>query len=331
TTAAARLEAAFDVRSNQIMTQIGQVAGVRRGLVGVAGLVALLAALIAALYGERNRRLTEALAVRAEQEASLRKIAATLTATEDLPTALALIAEAAAATAGAEAAYIERVVEGEGRTAEVIAAVGPGAPAVGARHPYRGSMTEAATGPGGVRLVADLRTDECGEGGGGPRGRWTGGAVPCAAPGATAQRERAGRVGRAAAEAGGAGRLAGRAQTAADPGQPHIADTVARGAVPARAGGAGRGGAAHGDRGVEAADPGGGGAADAGGRDHRGGGLGARPDRQPEDGPDLARTAEPRRAHRTVPSVEGVARRWAPVHATGAAARSVPGGGQGHR
>jgi len=164
TTAAARLEAAFDVRSNQIMTQIGQVAGVRRGLVGVAGLVALLAALIAALYGERNRRLTEALAVRAEQEASLRKIAATLTATEDLPTALALIAEAAAATAGAEAAYIERVVEGEGRTAEVIAAVGPGAPAVGARHPYRGSMTEAATGPGGVRLVADLRTDECGEG-----------------------------------------------------------------------------------------------------------------------------------------------------------------------
>src|SRR5690606_35862132 len=107
--------------------------------------------------------LTEALAVRAEQETSLRKIAASLTATEDLPTALERLAEAAAATAGAEAAYIERVAVGDARTAEVIAAVGPGVPPVGARHAYRGSVTEAATGPGGVRLVPDLRADECGE------------------------------------------------------------------------------------------------------------------------------------------------------------------------
>jgi len=163
TTAATRLEAAFDVQSDQLMTQTAQIARVRRGLVGVGGLVALLAALIAALYGARNRRLTEALAVRAEQEASLRKIAASLTAMEDLPTALERIAEAAAATAGAEAAFIERVVLNDARTAEVIASFGPGAPPIGARHAYRGSVTEAATALGGVRLVADLRTDECGK------------------------------------------------------------------------------------------------------------------------------------------------------------------------
>lgn len=171
-TAAARLEAAFDAQSTQLMTQSGQIARVRRGLVGVAGLVALLAALVAALYGERNRRLTEALAVRAEQEASLRRIAATLTATEDLPAALTRIAEAAAATAGAEAAYIEHIAVGDARTAEVMAAVGRGAPPVGARHAYRGSGTEAASRSQGVRLVADLRSDEYGEGLciGGPEG-----------------------------------------------------------------------------------------------------------------------------------------------------------------
>lgn len=163
TTAAARLEAAFDARSHQLMTQTGQIARFRRVLVGVAGLIALMAAVVAALYGERTRELTEALAARAEQEASLRKIAANLTATEDLPAALKLIAEAAAATAGAEAAYIEHVADEGARTAEVIAAVGPGAPPVGTRHPYRGSVTEAVTGGRAVRFVADLKTDErCG-------------------------------------------------------------------------------------------------------------------------------------------------------------------------
>ena len=172
TTAAARLEATLNARANRLITQSGQIARMRRVLVGAAGVVALLAALVAALYGERNRRLTETLALRAEQEASLRKIAANLTATEDLPTALHLLVQAAAATAGAEAAYIERVVVDDAKTAEVMAAVGPGVPPVGARHPYRGSVTEAAAGPGGARLVADLRSDGCGEGLriGGPEG-----------------------------------------------------------------------------------------------------------------------------------------------------------------
>src|SRR5690606_10551493 len=103
-------------------------------------------------------------AVRAEQEANLRKIAAKLTATEDLPAALRQIAKAAAATAGAEGAYIEHLVVGNARTAEVIAAVGRGAPPVGARHAYLGSVTEAAARSQGVWLVADLRSDEYGEG-----------------------------------------------------------------------------------------------------------------------------------------------------------------------
>src|SRR5690606_15641929 len=81
---AARLETAFDARAKQLMAQNVEIERARQGLVGLAGLVALLAAVVAAVYGGRNRRLAEALAVRAEQEASLREIAAKLTATEDL-------------------------------------------------------------------------------------------------------------------------------------------------------------------------------------------------------------------------------------------------------
>ncbi|HEY8470165.1 MAG TPA: PAS domain-containing protein, partial [Longimicrobiales bacterium] len=68
----ARLEATLDSRVMRLMAEIRAIEALRRWLIGVGALVALLAALVAVWFSERSRRLTEELdarrSARLEQE-----------------------------------------------------------------------------------------------------------------------------------------------------------------------------------------------------------------------------------------------------------------------
>lgn len=90
-------------------------------------------------------------------EALLRDSIAMLTGEQIHPQALSRIALNAARCARADAAFIER--SDEARTeVEVVAGVGTGAPAVGTRIPFDGSMTDAIVRAGTPELIVDLGT-----------------------------------------------------------------------------------------------------------------------------------------------------------------------------
>lgn len=87
------------------------------------------------------RRANEELEARAAEERALRAVAERLTAAVHVPEVMQQIAAGALVVSGAAGAYVERVISREGDV-EVLGTAGEGAPPVGTRVPYPGSLTE---------------------------------------------------------------------------------------------------------------------------------------------------------------------------------------------
>jgi len=94
---------------------------------------------------DRLRKANEELESRAAEERALRKVAERLTAATQVPDVMQQIAAGAIVVSGAAGAYVERVVSPEGEV-EVLGVAGEGAPPVGTRVPYPGSLTEEIVG-----------------------------------------------------------------------------------------------------------------------------------------------------------------------------------------
>jgi signal transduction histidine kinase/CHASE3 domain sensor protein len=114
----------------------------------VLAFLALISAVVVLRIGRSYR-------LRAQEEAELRAAAFSLTEVTEAEDVLRRIAGIAARTDRGESSYVERL-DLESREIEVVASVGSGAPPVGARAPYPGSLTEEAIHSGSPEVVADL-------------------------------------------------------------------------------------------------------------------------------------------------------------------------------
>ena len=103
-------------------------------------LLALLSVAAVGWLGRRLRRLARSLRYRIDDEVTLRKVARSLSAALTVREVAQQVASSALETARALGAYLELVRDGE---VEVVAASGIGAPAVGLRVAFPGSLTEA--------------------------------------------------------------------------------------------------------------------------------------------------------------------------------------------
>ncbi|MCI0433424.1 MAG: GAF domain-containing protein, partial [Gemmatimonadetes bacterium] len=126
-------------------------------LTGLAAM-ALLSAGLTVLFAARAHALNRRLARRAEEEVLLRDAAAALTGAEVLPEALDRVAAAGMALGEADAAYVARP-DHQG-SIEVVGRAGEGAPPVGARASYHGSITEHLVRTGRHEVVTDFGGQE---------------------------------------------------------------------------------------------------------------------------------------------------------------------------
>lgn len=131
----------------------------RAGLLVTAALVliALASALVVARLVLAQRRLVSSLERRAREEFALRRAARDLTEPLAVPELLRRVV-GHAITEGADAAYVEQI-DPRQEEVEVAASEGPGAPPLGLRIPYPGSLTEGMIQRNEPELVRDLQGD----------------------------------------------------------------------------------------------------------------------------------------------------------------------------
>jgi signal transduction histidine kinase len=114
----------------------------------VLALLALGAAAVVIRVGRTHR-------LRAVAEAELRYAAFSLTEATEVDEVLRPIARLSARPGRGESSYVERL-DRETDEVWVAASTGPGAPAVGIRVPYPGSLTEEAAADGEPEIVPDI-------------------------------------------------------------------------------------------------------------------------------------------------------------------------------
>jgi signal transduction histidine kinase/CHASE3 domain sensor protein len=115
--------------------------------------LALAAVLAVAALTRRQERLADQAAARADQEASLRALARTLSGALSVKELVDHVAAEAVRSTRAFGAYVERA---EDREIEVVAGAGRGVPPMGTRAPYPGSLTDEIIDAGEVRALAEV-------------------------------------------------------------------------------------------------------------------------------------------------------------------------------
>jgi len=149
----ARLSEATTARRLEIQRITRQAAWVETGLV----LLAAVASVATALLGRRLRTLARRLERYGTQQSALREAARALAAVESVKDAVTIIARRAAEDTGSIGAFVERAIgPADGGMVEVVAAEGRGAPLVGTRVPYPGSLSEEIIETGEPHILSEM-------------------------------------------------------------------------------------------------------------------------------------------------------------------------------
>jgi PAS domain S-box-containing protein len=151
---ALRLEAIVALRTQNLLNEMRLAE--RRRMVILSGLstLALVSALLTAFFASRTHTLNRRLARRTEEEVLLRDAAAALTGAEVLPEALDRVAAAGMGLGEADAAFVAR--PDDAGLVEVVGRAGEGAPPLGTRASYSGSITEHVVRTGKHHVVVDF-------------------------------------------------------------------------------------------------------------------------------------------------------------------------------
>lgn len=157
--AALRLERAIAVATAERRDRIRALEQLGFGLTIVLVLIALAAALVVALLVRRQRLLAAHLERRARTERELRKAARDLTEPLAVSEVLHRIAVSAASEDGTGGAYVEQI-DSATNEIEIAAVAGFGAPPLGTRIPFPGSLTARSIESGEPEIVTNWATDE---------------------------------------------------------------------------------------------------------------------------------------------------------------------------
>jgi signal transduction histidine kinase len=155
TAAALRLDAEIHRQISRRTAAIRRIERLGLVLNGALVLVALASAGVVARLVHAQRLLAARLEARAAEEAALRRAARDLTEPLAVPELLRRVVSNAIANGAADAAYVERI-DPRHEEVEVAASEGAGAPALGVRVAYPGSLTEEMILGGTPELVPDL-------------------------------------------------------------------------------------------------------------------------------------------------------------------------------
>ena len=126
------------------------------GVVTVAlGLVALAAASVVFWLTRRMREYAATLQVRTRDEIAFRKVASSLSGATDVEEILLDVSRSACSITGADAAYVEAVLE-SGTEVEVVTRIGRSTPDIGVKVPYPGSLTHEVIRSGEPAVITDF-------------------------------------------------------------------------------------------------------------------------------------------------------------------------------
>lgn len=146
-----RLNVAETARRQQVV-DLQQTAGV----VTVAlGLVALAAATVVFWLTRRVRDYAAKLQVRTRDEIAFRKVASSLSGATDIEEVLLDVSRSACSITGADAAYVEAVLENR-EEVEVVTRIGRSSPEIGLKVPYPGSLTDEVIRSGEPAVITDF-------------------------------------------------------------------------------------------------------------------------------------------------------------------------------
>ncbi len=120
-------------------------------------LLAFVAALMVGRLGQRLRVLAQRYVTRAHEQESLKGVARTLGTSLSVSEAVETIVKSAVETTRATGAYVEQAeAPGPGTEVEVVAIFGEGAPPLGTRVPYPGSLTEVIIESGEPEIMTEV-------------------------------------------------------------------------------------------------------------------------------------------------------------------------------
>ena len=119
------------------------------------GLVALAAASVVFWLTRRMRDYAARLQVRTRDEIAFRKVASSLSGATDVEEILLDVSQSACSITGADAAYVEAVLE-SGTEVEVVTRIGKSTPDIGVKVPYPGSLTDEVIRSGEPAVITDF-------------------------------------------------------------------------------------------------------------------------------------------------------------------------------